>query len=62
MVATIRPPLTCRSDKATRDKAFKAVAAFLARDVELSQQDMDKLWKGLFYCALSEGSRCARSS
>ncbi|KZV88056.1 ribosomal RNA processing protein [Exidia glandulosa HHB12029] len=41
------------TEKKTRDKAVKAVAAFLADDASVaaySKADMDKLWKALFYC------------
>lgn len=40
-------------DKKTRDKAIKNLSVFLSdstRDV-ISKPDMDKLWKGIFYCA-----------
>lgn len=39
-------------DKKTRDKAIKNLSVFLSdstRDV-ISKPDMDKLWKGIFYC------------
>ncbi|KAG8933482.1 hypothetical protein FRC02_011771 [Tulasnella sp. 418] len=40
------------SDKKTRDKAVKSLAAFLSNTGEkpLSKLDMAKLWKGLFFC------------
>lgn len=41
------------TEKKTRDKAVKAVAAFLADDAAVaaySKAEMDKLWKALFYC------------
>ncbi|KAH9178801.1 Nop52-domain-containing protein [Lactarius sanguifluus] len=49
------PPLAkylASTDKKTRDKAVKNLSAFLS-DPErphLSSHDMDKLWKGIFYC------------
>ncbi|KAI0274978.1 hypothetical protein BC834DRAFT_24462 [Gloeopeniophorella convolvens] len=49
------PPLgkfLASTDKKTRDKAVKNLSAFLS-DAErppLSNNDMDKLWKGIFYC------------
>jgi len=48
------PLLTISSDKKTRDKAVKNLAAFLS-DPEvphISSHEMDKLWKGIFYCEL----------
>ncbi|KAJ7808233.1 nucleolar protein,Nop52-domain-containing protein [Mycena olivaceomarginata] len=40
------------NDKKTRDKAIKSLASFLADDAQepISKSDMDKLWKGIFYC------------
>ncbi|KAF8216044.1 nucleolar protein,Nop52-domain-containing protein [Mycena galopus ATCC 62051] len=40
------------NDKKTRDKAIKSLALFLADDAQepISKSDMDKLWKGIFYC------------
>ncbi|KIY43769.1 Nop52-domain-containing protein [Fistulina hepatica ATCC 64428] len=49
------PPLgkyLASADKATRDKAIKSLSIFLSdvsRNV-LSKSEMDKLWKGIFYC------------
>ncbi|CDO73074.1 hypothetical protein BN946_scf185007.g128 [Trametes cinnabarina] len=49
------PPLgkyLASTDKKTRDKAIKSLAAFLSdpsRDV-LPKSEMAKLWKGIFYC------------
>lgn len=42
------------AEKRTRDKAVKNLAAFLSQAPEnaLSKSEMDKLWKGIFYCAL----------
>ena len=43
---------TYPTDKKTRDKAVKNLAAFLT-DPErphLSSRELDKLWKGIFYC------------
>lgn len=41
------------AEKKTRDKAVKNLAAFLSEAPEnaLSKSEMDKLWKGIFYCA-----------
>ncbi|KAJ7751319.1 nucleolar protein,Nop52-domain-containing protein [Mycena maculata] len=40
------------TDKKTRDKAVMALRAFLSDDSQepISKADMDKLWKGIFYC------------
>src|SRR6266849_3718307 len=42
-------------DKKTRDKAVKNLAAFLSDPdrPHISNHEMDKLWKGIFYCELS---------
>jgi ribosomal RNA-processing protein 1 len=42
------------ADKKTRDKAVKNLAAFLSDPdrPHISNHDMDKLWKGIFYCEL----------
>ncbi|KAF7303239.1 rRNA processing protein [Mycena kentingensis (nom. inval.)] len=47
-----RYTLTCVKDKKTRDKAVKSLATFLSLDEQepISKPDMDKLWKGIFYC------------
>ncbi|KAI0778739.1 Nop52-domain-containing protein [Trametes elegans] len=53
--STSGPPLgkyLASTDKKTRDKAIKNLAAFLSdpsRDV-LPKAEMTKLWKGIFYC------------
>ncbi|KXN88781.1 hypothetical protein AN958_06650 [Leucoagaricus sp. SymC.cos] len=49
------PPLAkyfASTEKKTRDKAVKNLAAFLSEAPEdaLSKTEMDKLWKGIFYC------------
>lgn len=43
---------TYPSDKKTRDKAVKNLAAFLtdSERPHLSNHELDKLWKGIFYC------------
>ena len=43
---------TYPSDKNTRDKAVKNLAAFLtdSERPHLSNHELDKLWKGIFYC------------
>ena len=43
-----------QEDKKIRDKAIKSLASFLADDTQepVSKPDMDKLWKGIFYCAI----------
>lgn len=38
------------SDKRTRDSALASLRAFLASRSEISELDLLKLWKGLFYC------------
>ncbi|KAF7347692.1 rRNA processing protein [Mycena venus] len=55
MTAMSAPPFAkhlAANDKKTRDKAIKSLAAFLADDEQepISKPDMDKLWKGIFYC------------
>ncbi|KAF8332631.1 ribosomal RNA processing protein [Cantharellus anzutake] len=49
------PPLgkhLASSDKSTRDKAVNGLTAFLCHEsnARLSDKDMAKLWKGIFYC------------
>jgi ribosomal RNA-processing protein 1 len=39
------------SDKRTRDSALASLRAFLSSRSEISELDLLKLWKGLFYCA-----------
>lgn len=42
------------TDKKTRDKAIKNLSLFLSDGQNvISKPDMDKLWKGIFYCALT---------
>ncbi|KAI0318993.1 ribosomal RNA processing protein [Amylostereum chailletii] len=43
---------TSLADKRTRDKAIKSLSTFLSNSdhAEISQKDMSKLWKGIFYC------------
>jgi hypothetical protein len=50
-----------QEDKKTRDKAIKSLSAFLSDDSQepISKPDMDKLWKGIFYCTRRA---CARSA
>ncbi|KAJ4296483.1 hypothetical protein N0V90_006528 [Kalmusia sp. IMI 367209] len=38
------------SDKKTRDQALASLRAFLSGRAEISELDLLKLWKGLFYC------------
>ncbi|KAF2447454.1 hypothetical protein P171DRAFT_407614 [Karstenula rhodostoma CBS 690.94] len=38
------------SDKDTRDSALASLRAFLSSRSEISELDLLKLWKGLFYC------------
>ncbi|OAG13019.1 nucleolar protein NOP52 variant [Paraphaeosphaeria sporulosa] len=38
------------SDKRTRDSALASLRAFLSSRSEISELDLLKLWKGLFYC------------
>jgi len=47
-------PLIISSDKKTRDKAVKNLAAFLSDPdrPHISNHEMDKLWKGIFYCEI----------
>ncbi|KAF9502356.1 Nop52-domain-containing protein [Pleurotus eryngii] len=49
------PPLAkylASTDKRTRDKSIKKLSVFLSESSEnaLPKEDMDKLWKGIFYC------------
>ncbi|KAI0308126.1 nucleolar protein,Nop52-domain-containing protein [Multifurca ochricompacta] len=53
--ASIAPPLgkyLASTDKKTRDNAVKKLAAFLSNPgrPRMSSLEMDKLWKGIFYC------------
>ncbi|KAF7307086.1 rRNA processing protein [Mycena indigotica] len=55
LMMTSAPPFAkhlASNDKKTRDKAVKSLATFLAMDERdpISKPDMDKLWKGIFYC------------
>jgi hypothetical protein len=49
-----------QEDKKTRDKAIKSLASFLADDAQepISKSDMDKLWKGIFYCTIQAALVC----
>ena len=38
------------SDNQTRDQALDSLRAFLSSRSEISELDLLKLWKGLFYC------------
>ncbi|KAG2184364.1 hypothetical protein INT43_000273 [Umbelopsis isabellina] len=38
------------NEKKTRDKAVRSLQQFLSSKSELSESDLLKLWKGLFYC------------
>jgi hypothetical protein len=40
------------SDKKTRDRAVQGLSAFLCDgdNAKLSEKDLAKLWKGIFYC------------
>ncbi|KAF1956414.1 nucleolar protein-like protein NOP52 variant [Byssothecium circinans] len=38
------------SDKKTRDQALTSLRAFLGAQTSISELDLLKLWKGLFYC------------
>ncbi|GAB5588838.1 hypothetical protein Unana1_03738 [Umbelopsis nana] len=38
------------NEKKTRDKAVRSLQQFLSSKAELSEKDLLKLWKGLFYC------------
>ncbi|KAJ6604828.1 nucleolar protein,Nop52-domain-containing protein [Mycena vulgaris] len=52
MTATPLAKYLASNDKKTRDKAIKSLSAFLSDDSQdpISKPDMDKLWKGIFYC------------
>ena len=38
------------NDKGVRDRAIKAIRDWLAKRSEVSETDMLKIWKGVFYC------------
>ncbi|PVI08480.1 hypothetical protein DM02DRAFT_722711 [Periconia macrospinosa] len=38
------------SDKRTRDQALNSLRAYLSAQTQISELDLLKLWKGLFYC------------
>jgi ribosomal RNA-processing protein 1 len=44
--ALANPP----ADKKTRDQALTSLRTFLSGRSEISELDLLKLWKGLFYC------------
>ncbi|KAJ7161412.1 nucleolar protein,Nop52-domain-containing protein [Mycena crocata] len=51
----MNPPLAkylASADKKIRDKAINSLSVFLSDDSQdpISKADMDKLWKGIFYC------------
>ncbi|KAJ7492456.1 nucleolar protein,Nop52-domain-containing protein [Mycena latifolia] len=52
MTATPLAKYLASNDKKIRDKAIKSLSAFLSDDSQdpISKPDMDKLWKGIFYC------------
>ncbi|KAF8807837.1 Nop52-domain-containing protein [Phlegmacium glaucopus] len=54
MTSTTAPPLgkyLASTDKKTRDKAIRNLSIFLSDDQHhITKPDMDKLWKGIFYC------------
>lgn len=44
--------LTCDTDKDIRDNALDSLRTYLGGRSEISELDLLKLWKGLFYCTL----------
>lgn len=44
--------LTFATDKKVRDQALESLRTFLGAQTEISELDLLKLWKGLFYCTL----------
>lgn len=42
--------LLASTEKADRDKAVRAIGAWLVKRSDVSDQDLAKLWKGIFYC------------
>jgi hypothetical protein len=38
------------TDKAVRDKAVKVVTRWLSKQKEIGEEDLRKLWKGLYFC------------
>ena len=53
------------TDKKVRDQALDSLKAYLGAQSEISELDLLKLWKGLFYCksslALRPSQRLERS-
>lgn len=39
-------------DKKTRDKAVKVLEKWLSSKKDISEADINKIWKALFYCKL----------
>lgn len=37
-------------DYRTRDKGLQALTVWLSRKQDLQEQDLKRLWKGIFYC------------
>ncbi|KAJ7706006.1 nucleolar protein,Nop52-domain-containing protein [Mycena rosella] len=52
MTATPLAKYLASNDKKIRDKAIQSLSQFLSDDSQdpISKPDMDKLWKGIFYC------------
>jgi ribosomal RNA-processing protein 1 len=48
--------LTIATDKQTRDQALESLKAYLGAQTEISELDLLKLWKGLFYCIFNPPS------
>jgi len=42
--------LTFATDKKVRDEALNSLKTYLGAQSEISELDLLKLWKGLFYC------------
>lgn len=45
--------LLASTEKEERDRAVKAIGSWLRKRNDISDQELAKLWKGIFYCAIS---------
>jgi hypothetical protein len=50
------------TDKQTRDQALDSLKAYLGAQTEISELDLLKLWKGLFYCTSTPPFRLSEPS
>jgi hypothetical protein len=54
--------LLVSTEKTERDRAIRLIAAWLVKRGDVSDQELAKLWKGIFYCEASQRSCCASIS